>query len=102
MSRHRGLLFVFCGLLAATAAAQGPNPELRQAHERAQAAHRAKDYPAFLTHSLRVAELAPRSMRALYNLACAHALAGNPGEATSLLDRLAGMGVAFDLAADED
>jgi sugar lactone lactonase YvrE len=76
--------------------------ELRRAHEAALAAHEQKDYPAFLAHSRRVVELAPRSTRALYNLACAQALTGGTEEALRLLDRIASMGVLIDPGADAD
>jgi sugar lactone lactonase YvrE len=49
-----------------------------------------------------VVEKAPRSVGALYNLACAQALAGAPAEALATLDRLADRGAAFDLKADSD
>jgi sugar lactone lactonase YvrE len=94
-----------CAALLAAAVAVSPQDgrdELRRLYEQSQAAHRAKDHTAFLAHSRRVAELAPRSTRALYNLACAHALTGGGAEAIRLLERLAAMGVAFDPAADED
>jgi len=76
--------------------------ELRHAHEAALAAHEQKDYPAFLAHSRRVVELAPRSTRALYNLACAQALTGGTAEALRLLDRIASMGVLIEPGADAD
>jgi sugar lactone lactonase YvrE len=88
--------------LCAMAWGQDGQDEVRRVYEQAQAAHRAKDHKAFLEHSRRLVELAPRSTRLKYNLACAHALTGNTGEATSLLRRLAAMGVAFDPAADDD
>jgi len=91
-------LVVLLCLASAWAASQGADPELRRVYEQAQAAHSAKDYAAFLTHSRRVAELAPRSTRALYNLACAHALTGGRAEAIRLLDRLAEMGARMRLA----
>jgi sugar lactone lactonase YvrE len=76
--------------------------ELRREYEAALAAHERKDNAAFLAHSRRVAELAPRSTRALYNLACAHALTGGKEEAVRTLDRLATMGAIMDAAADPD
>ena len=55
-------------LVAASVVAQAETDsrqELRHEYEAALSAHDSKDYAAFLTHSLRVAELAPRSARAL-------------------------------------
>ena len=65
-------------------------------------AHAKKDYPAFLALSRRLVELAPRSVGALYNVACAEALLGHEAEAAAVLTRLAGMGLAPDAAADSD
>jgi sugar lactone lactonase YvrE len=75
---------------------------LRAAQEQARAAYDKKDYGAFLEQSRLVARLAPRSTRALYNLACAQALTGHPAEAVALLERLARMGLALDPAQDTD
>jgi sugar lactone lactonase YvrE len=47
-------------------------------------------------------ELAPRSVGARYNLACAEALLGHAPEAARLLDQLAGMGLAPNAAGDPD
>ncbi len=76
--------------------------ELRKLNQEAAAAHERRDYSAFLDLSRRVVEKAPRSVGALYNLACAQALAGAPSEAIATLGRLAGRGVAFDLGSDSD
>jgi sugar lactone lactonase YvrE len=76
--------------------------ELRREYEAALSAHERKDNAAFLAHSRRVAELAPHSARALYNLACAHALTGGKEEAVRALDRLATMGAIMDAAGDPD
>ena len=105
MGRGRsGAGFLLVGLLALVAGAEGPpaRDELRRRYERAGAAHRAGDYPTFLEESRAIAALAPRSVRARYNLACAHALLGQEAEALAILERLARMGVAFDLEADAD
>ena len=76
--------------------------ELRRHYEQAAAAHRAGDYARFLSESRIAQELAPRSLRAAYNVACGHALVGQAKEALAILDRFARMGVAFDLAKDDD
>lgn len=75
---------------------------LQEAVTRARAAHDAKDPAAFREWSLKVAALAPRSTRALYNLACAHALNGDAAAAVALLDRLTRMEVATQAAQDPD
>jgi sugar lactone lactonase YvrE len=76
--------------------------EIRGVFTGARAARERKDYAAFLELSRRLLELAPRSTQAMAALARAEALSSHPAEAVALLDRLAGMGVAVDLAADPD
>jgi sugar lactone lactonase YvrE len=92
-------------LLLAPAAPQAAQPSraaLEEAVQKARAAHDAKDYPALLRWSERVAGLAPHSTRALYNLACAHALSGHAAQSIALLDRLTRMGVATGAEKDAD
>src|SRR5262245_34436436 len=83
--------------LAAAAALAQPVPadraELRRLREQALRAHKNKDHPAFLELSRRLAQLLPRSNRALYNLACAHALSGEKADAVRILELLAQRGV---------
>ncbi|HEY7514185.1 MAG TPA: hypothetical protein VIC87_06895, partial [Vicinamibacteria bacterium] len=78
------LAFVATGLVGA-ALAQGPRDEIFKERALARAAHEKKDYTAFRTHSARVVALAPRSLGALYNLACAEALLDRADEAAALL-----------------
>jgi sugar lactone lactonase YvrE len=75
---------------------------VRDANARARAAYDAKDHPGFLEWSRRLVEAAPHSTRALYNLACAHALLGQWRESVALLDRLTAMEVATAAARDTD
>jgi sugar lactone lactonase YvrE len=89
-------------LAAATVAAPPDRTALQEATQKARAAYAAKDYPTFLEWSARVAELAPRSTRGLYNLACARSLAGQAEGATEILDRLTRMEVATNAAEDAD
>lgn len=65
-------------------------------------AYERKDFAAFLQHASAAARAAPDSPRALYNLACAHALNGDAAAATEALGRLADKRVHFDLTADTD
>lgn len=96
------------GLLAAVALTLGADDAvldrdaIRKASAAAREAYDQKDYPAFLRHSRTLAGLAPRSTRALYNLACAQSLTGNGEDAVAALGRLADWGVAFDVGADAD
>ena len=92
-------------VLAAVAALQQPGSdrdELRRLQKEALAAHQRKDVTAFLELSRALQQKLPRSNRALYNVACAEALAGNAAEAVRVLNRLAARGVAYDIAADAD
>ncbi|MGE0454840.1 MAG: SMP-30/gluconolactonase/LRE family protein [Vicinamibacteria bacterium] len=87
---------------AATAQAPAAQDEARRVNAEARAAHEKGDWPGFLAASRRLGELAPRSTRALYSLACAEARTGAGVEAVRHLDRLARMGVFMDAATDED
>jgi sugar lactone lactonase YvrE len=95
-------------LLAAAVLAHGADgvpldrEAIRTASAAAREAHNEKDYPSFLLHSRTLARLAPRSARALYNLACAQALNGDAEGAAATLGRLVDWGVSFDLPADAD
>jgi sugar lactone lactonase YvrE len=93
---------LFLAASAAFAIDQATRDEIRREHEAARAAHEKKDYEAFRAHSARVVELAPRSVGALYNLACAEALLGRADASASLLGRLAAMGVAPNAERDPD
>jgi sugar lactone lactonase YvrE len=102
----RRLSFVAAGLAFAAfafgAQSGADRAELRRLNQEAGAAHERKDYPAFLDLSRKVVEKAPRSVGALYNLACAQALNKAGAEAIATLDRIAARGVAFDLNDDPD
>ncbi len=98
----RAAVIALLAAVALGAAVPGPRDEIRRERELARAAHDKKDYEAFRTHSARVALLAPRSLGALYNLACAWALLARADEAAALLDRLAAMGVAPEAERDDD
>lgn len=98
-----GLALLLASVLALVARAEpASRAELRRHYEQAADAHRAGDYERFLAESRIVQGLAPRSLRAAYNVACGHALLGQEKEALAILERLARMGVAFDLAKDDD
>lgn len=94
--------FGILAALAAGAQSVDDRAELRRLYQEAGAAHERKDFPAFLELSRKVVEKAPRSVGALYNLACAQALNKAEAEAIATLDRLAARGVAFDLREDPD
>ncbi len=98
----RLLLYLVAGVGVLGLQSAPDRAELRKLNQDAAAAHERKDYAKFLDLSRKVVEKAPRSVGALYNLACAQALAGARLEAITTLDRLADRGVAFDLSADAD
>ncbi len=100
---RRGCLCVaLVASVLGAASARDAREEIRLERGRAAEAHEKKDYAAFLAHSQRLVELAPRSIGALYNLACAEALLGREADAAALLGRLAAMGLAPDAAGDPD
>jgi hypothetical protein len=102
MRRRPRLLFVLLAFASAGLGAEDVRDELQRLQKEAQTAHRGHDYKAFLDASRKIAALAPRSSRALYNLACAYAVNGAKADAAATLDRLARMGLGFDVAADAD
>jgi sugar lactone lactonase YvrE len=96
---------VLCGVLVASSAllaAEDPAHDLAYYARAAGLAYQAKDYPAFLDASLHAQALQPDHPRFLYNLACAHALAGKPDEAIAGLERLAAMGLVYAVEKDDD
>lgn len=97
----RWALLALLGLSGAAPAADTRAERARLERE-ARAAYERKDFPGFLDASRRLADLGPASVRALYNLACAQALADRREEAVAVLDRIATMGVAVDAAGDAD
>lgn len=84
---------------AATQTAQGEN-WLRY-FGRGAAALRQKDYAAYLENFKQAARLAPRHPEVVYNLARAHAFAGERAQAAEWLGRFIRMGLGHDPADDE-
>jgi sugar lactone lactonase YvrE len=103
--KHRLVLGLALGLLLAAPglpAESSDREAVRAAHAAALEAYEQGDHADFLRHSREVVDLAPRSTRALYNLACAQSLTGDAEGAVATLARLVEWGVAFDLDADDD
>jgi sugar lactone lactonase YvrE len=100
------LATAFGAIAVLTALSRAPSvddrDELRKLNQEARAAYERMDYPSFLELTRKIVEKAPRSVGALYNLACAQALNRAAGDAIATLDRLASRGAAFDLGADPD
>ncbi len=86
----------------ATAAAQ-TTPEQNWLHYfgRGAAAFREKDYAAYLENFREAARINPRHPEVVYNLARAHALAGEKAEAAAWLGKFIRMGLGHNLSEDE-
>ncbi|HMT08434.1 MAG TPA: hypothetical protein PKA82_10550 [Pyrinomonadaceae bacterium] len=74
----------------------------RQAEQAAMKAYRAKDNAEFLAQMKLANASRPNHSRIIYNLAVAFALNGQLTDSLNSLDRLASMGLFFDIAKDED
>lgn len=74
----------------------------RQAEQLAVKAYRAKDYAEFLTQMKLANTARPNHPRLIYNLASAFAMNGQAENSLNSLERLAKMGLIFDIAKDED
>jgi len=99
MRKINVLLFCLCcSALASRAQNLNLNDYLRQARQ----AYQAKDYPAYLVAMQAVVRLRPDNPNLKYNFSGANALAGNEGDALTLLTQLVEMGLIYDAAADED
>jgi|CXWL01.1.fsa_nt_gi hypothetical protein len=89
-------------LLVVSAFAQSPQEmaKARQAEQLAARAYQAKDHSEFLTQ-MSLANIArPNHPRLIYNLASAFAANGQTENSLNLLERLARMGLFFDIAKD--
>jgi sugar lactone lactonase YvrE len=101
-------LVVLVLALPASAAPVSPSPppvplaELRRLFTEAAAAHEKKDHALFLEKSQAALALAPRGIRAHYNVACGYALTGRAAEAVAMLDRITAMGAFVDAGPDAD
>ena len=96
------VLSLLLGLAGLAASPQELRRQRDDLDREARSAYQRKDFPGFLDRSRRLAELAPWSVRARYNLACAQALAGRRAEAVGSLEDIAARGVAMDAAHDAD
>ncbi|HEX5708331.1 MAG TPA: SMP-30/gluconolactonase/LRE family protein [Pyrinomonadaceae bacterium] len=93
-----------CLMLLAPAHAQenGARRDARFYEREAAKAHEAKDYAAYLENMKAAVQLRPDHPRLLYNLAGAHALAGDKAEALRLVARVASMGLYYPAERDTD
>ncbi len=76
--------------------------QLMLQYEQATAAYEAGEMTRFTELTRALVEAWPDHPRLIYNQACGHALQGHSDTALDLLDRLADMRVAFDIAEDKD
>ena len=81
--------------------AQNP-PDVRAYVQRARAAYKEKNYSMLIENMKSALELRPNYGPYTYNVAVGYALSGNKAEAFNWLNRLADMGLVYQVAADED
>jgi len=74
----------------------------REVYRRAYAAYQDKDFASYLNLMIQMNELRPGHPEIVYNIACAHALNGQEGDALKWLDRFARMGMVANISEDED
>lgn len=100
-------IFIFAVLalsFSAFAVAQTPDEmaKARQAEQLAVKAYQEKNYVEFLFQMKQANAARPNHPRLIYNLASAYATAGESLPVYTLLERLANMGLFFDIAKDAD
>jgi len=102
--RELSLAAALCALLAGCAPSRpGPDAvDVRQVMRGGIAAHEEGDHAAFRAGFEQADRLRPGPPGILYNLACGRALTGDVELALPLLDRLAAMGLTYEIAADDD
>lgn len=83
-------------------AQNGAKKDARYYEQQAVSAYREKNYSAYLENMKQASALRPDHPRILYNLAGAHALAGDKAEAVKILSRVASMGLYYPAEKDED
>lgn len=74
----------------------------RIAEKQAVADYQAKNFPAFLENIKKTNDLRPNHSRLIYNLAVAYALNGKNDDALNSLERLAKMGLVFQIEKDQN
>jgi hypothetical protein len=89
-------------LTVGKAHATDPEPRWRVLNRMAREAVQSKDYTKLRATLLELRPLIPGNPRIAYNLAASEARLGNREAALVVLRDLAGMGLIYDLAADED
>ena len=94
---------LFCALTSTRLFAQDDAPkDVRYYTQQAVQAYRAKDFAAYLSNMKQAQSLRPDHPTIMYNLAGAYALNGKKEEAIAWLGKVAGMGLIYPAADDED
>lgn len=97
------MMLVLCLVSAAPAARLAQDKQAKDARyyrQQAAAAFKAKDYASALENLKRADQLIPNHPTIVYNLAIANTALGNKTDAVKLLDRLAAMGLAYQIDRD--
>jgi len=105
-SFHRYSIYLsICLLLViilATPSFAQTNQTLKSYVQQAQKAYKEKNYPVLIDNMKQALEVRPNYGLYTYHLAIGYALNGNQQEAFSWLNRLAEMGLVYNVAANED
>ncbi len=71
-------------------------------YDAAMKAYKAKDYQSFVENLQKTLDAGAIHPRIYYNLACGYALLGNSPKAIEWLNRIASLGISYDIEKDED
>lgn len=97
------MLVLTFALVGVTAHSPAQTPQdVREYVQKARSAYREKNYPALIDNMKKALELRPNYGRYMYSIAVGYALSGNKDEAVQWLNRIAGMGLVYDVGADDD
>src|SRR4051794_37223564 len=99
--RKRTIRYLIPGLAALLLQGADTVPRWRALNQAARDAVQAKDYAKLHETLVELKPLIPGNPRIAYNLAASDAVLGHPEVALAELRNLAGMGLVYDLAADE-
>jgi hypothetical protein len=101
---RRNTYFGIFGLMCVAACifAADTEPRWRELNKAARDAAQAKDYAKLLATLIEMRPLMPGNPRVAYNLAASEAMLGHREAALAALRKWAGMGLVYDVAADDD
>jgi len=95
--RKAAFLFVFC-LFYTFISAQTAS----DFYDAATKAYKAKDYKSFVENLNKTLDAGANHPRIYYNLACGYALLGDAPKSIEWLNRIAALGISYDIEKDED